>query len=337
MTKTQTTTEADDTTEVVLLPHQNVLETINVDLEDAVNQGFRLQVKKCEKNYAEAFEAEDEAKKKKWWDKSKELANVILKWHQDTQLANQAEQNFNQAIEAADKLFDSGDLVGADTAYRTALQLKPADTHAQQRLADIEQKTIDANTAAEKKTKYDNLIAFAGEKRDADQLTEAREAYQQANDLFPDEQLPIDQIALIDEELLKRANAADFVETVDEDGKPKEPTQEQKDRVKAKVQSIVKDVRDIFTQNGKVTHENLVDILPNKTYDATKPELRIGDLEKHGATVVLIKESEGVYKVKDETTPKKGLSTGAKVGIFAAVTVAVAATMYFLFGRKPKQ
>lgn len=337
MTKTQNQADTVEDTEIVLLPHQNVLETINVDLSEAVNQGFRLQVHKCEKNYAEAFEAEDEAKKTKWWNKSKELANVILKWHQDTQVASQAEENYNRAIEAADKLFDSGDLAGADTAYRTALQLKPAETYPQQKLAEIEQKTADANTAAEKKTKYNDLVAFAGEKRDANQLKEAREAYQQANDLFPDETLPVDQIALIDEELLKQANAADTLETVDGDGKPIEPTPEQKERLKAKVQGIVKDFKDVFAQNGKITHENLVDILPNKTYDATKPELRIGDLERHGATVVLVKESEGLYKIKEETTPKKGMSTGAKVGLAALALTAFAAFMYFAFGRKPKQ
>lgn len=334
MTNKSQTTTVDTDEEVVKLPHQNILESLDIDLEDLGNSSIKMQIGKCEKNYAKALENEDEDKLKFWHDNSKKLANALLKWKQDKDAnddvaakAKEIQDKYDAAIDTADGLLKNGDHANALNAYQEALTIKPAETYAQQKIAEINQILDDQTKLAELQNKYTQAITFADEKFKEGLLADARTAYQQAMDMFPNEQYPVDQITKIDEELNKQANA----NTEQQNQLETDVSQE----AKRTVIGIMDDVEQRYKQNGKVTHNDLIDIIPNGKYPTEKAEWTIGNPDRHGRSITLVKTGEGEYTIK-QVPAKKGMSMGTKITIGVVATGIIAGILYFAFGRKSK-
>ncbi len=114
----------------------------------------------------------------------------------------QKEHQYNDLITKADEYFGNKSYELAKTTYQQAIGIKPADTYAKQRIAEIDRISQEnARLASEQKardTQYataiqeaDNLLAQA-------KYTEARLVYQRALGLKPTEAYPQQQIGRID-------------------------------------------------------------------------------------------------------------------------------------------
>lgn len=121
----------------------------------------------------------------------------------DGLLAAMAEQDridqaYASALGRADNLFNTTAYEEARKAYLEALEIKPEENYPKEKIEEIQ--TIQAELARQAKLNEDYTIAletadsfFAGK-----QYSEAREAYQRAAELKPDEEYPATKIAQID-------------------------------------------------------------------------------------------------------------------------------------------
>ncbi len=121
--------------------------------------------------------------------------------------AIQAEQDrqYVQAISRGDSLFNLNEYEPSRTAYQSALQVKPGETHPQQRINEIGQ--ILAQLLSAQQT-YDAAIARADREFGNESFDLAKAAYTEAQQVKPDETYPAEQIAKIDSIVESRARLA---------------------------------------------------------------------------------------------------------------------------------
>ena len=121
------------------------------------------------------------------------------------QEAAELEANYNKAIDAADKAFDTEDYETAKTKYNEALGFKPGEAHPTGRLSEIDRilkERADELAAKEKlDADYQKLLDEAKELFDTRDWEAAKSKYQAAHDLKPEENFPLDQINLINKEI----------------------------------------------------------------------------------------------------------------------------------------
>ena len=104
------------------------------------------------------------------------------------------EEQYAAAMTRGNNSFNTAAYPAALTAFKEALSLKPGDEPAQERIRATEA----AMQQLADKEKYASLIALADDQFAKEQLPTARNTYQQALDVKPNEQHPKDRIAEID-------------------------------------------------------------------------------------------------------------------------------------------
>ncbi len=141
-----------------------------------------------------------------------QLANVIV---QEQQLNNQ----FNNLIQQGDVQLASNQVEQAITFYEQAMQLKPADPTAYQRIKEANnwQKDLSNMIEAEnqKQKEFDFLIQKGEILVSSSKFDEAIAAYQQASAIFPNNQTPYIKIDEANRSKLALANASAICTTND--------------------------------------------------------------------------------------------------------------------------
>ncbi len=110
--------------------------------------------------------------------------------------------DYQAAIEAGDNLLAAENYVMARNSYQTALGLKPNEAYPQQKVSEIdailarlEQERLAAEAT---RAAYNELIQGADAALTAKQYAEARQGYEEALGLLPEESYPQEQLAEID-------------------------------------------------------------------------------------------------------------------------------------------
>jgi tetratricopeptide (TPR) repeat protein len=120
------------------------------------------------------------------------------------------DKQYADAISEADKAFLAKDYDKALTAYQSALNLKPDESYARNKVFDIQGIKEELRKQQETDNKYNKIIASAGEYMAKEQYDEARAAYQEALSVKPSETLPNQKIAEINQKLVLKAAAQDL-------------------------------------------------------------------------------------------------------------------------------
>lgn len=131
-------------------------------------------------------------------------------------LENMAEQQaenmeeFEKAVREGDEAMTKEDFAEAVNKYEFALSIIPDDEPVQQKLADAEAKLAELNAAEELEKEYQRLIAEGEEEMKAETWQKAKESFNAALELKPDERLPKDKLKEIDDILANLANREQF-------------------------------------------------------------------------------------------------------------------------------
>jgi hypothetical protein len=120
-------------------------------------------------------------------------------------LQAEKDRQYNQAVSRGDSLFNLNEYETSRTAYQSALQVKPDETHPQQRIEEIGQ--ILAQLATAQQT-YDAAIARADRDFQYENFEEAKIGYTEAKQAKSEENYPAEQIAKIDSIVETRARLA---------------------------------------------------------------------------------------------------------------------------------
>lgn len=126
------------------------------------------------------------------------------------------EQNYQTAIQKADKAFDVSDWQTAKTGYTEALAVKPNEAYPANRLKEVNKKIADAIQEAlannNEEKAYKEALDKAEKALAADQLTTAKMHFEVAKTLKSNEKYPVDKIreieALIDQRNKERLAAS---------------------------------------------------------------------------------------------------------------------------------
>jgi len=92
----------------------------------------------------------------------------------------QADTNYKNEIEKADKAFDAKDYKTAKTSYTAALQIKPAESHPKERIKACDTELDRIAKEKEAQTKYDAAIAKGDKLMGSKDYTGAKTAYNEA-------------------------------------------------------------------------------------------------------------------------------------------------------------
>jgi tetratricopeptide (TPR) repeat protein len=128
-------------------------------------------------------------------DKITEIDNLLK------QLAD-AEKNqkkYDEIIAAANKSFDSKDYAKAKNSYQEAFNLKPDEAFPKQRIEEIDNILSELAMQESLEKQYKELIDNASKSFSKKEYSAAKNSYQEALALKPNEQMPKDKIAEIDE------------------------------------------------------------------------------------------------------------------------------------------
>ncbi len=118
--------------------------------------------------------------------------------------AEEKENQYTQLISEGQQLMSADDLTQAKSKFEEALAIKPSEAEPKEKLAEIEKLLQEKRAAQDQQTQYNELIADAQAKFGADNLTGAKAAYQEAQNVDPSQTLPSEKIAEIDSILAQR-------------------------------------------------------------------------------------------------------------------------------------
>lgn len=119
------------------------------------------------------------------------IDNLLQQKEQEELAYKQAHEEYFNTIKAADLLANNKQFEEAIKKYQAASALDPTQQYPKDRIAEL-QATV---KEAEKKKQYDDLIKRADGFLNQNSLRAARDAYQEASDLFPNEPYPKEQLA----------------------------------------------------------------------------------------------------------------------------------------------
>ena len=151
------------------------------DLESALNK------------YSEAISVPGKAAEVHPNNRIVEIDNLLKKKAKEDMINEQANQAYNNVIDAADKFYDSKDYAKAEAKYKEAQSMRPAEQYPKDRLADLE--TI--KKAAANKAEYDELIKSADMFFKQNSLKAAEDKYNKALKLDPSQEYPKSQLEKI--------------------------------------------------------------------------------------------------------------------------------------------
>ena len=255
-------------------------------LEQINRQLAKLEL---ENNYTDLLKKADAAKSNAQFEIARSLYSQALELKDekypadqirliDEELAKLAaleklEQQFNETLANAEALFNRGDYAGALKGFNAALALKTDNQLVKGRIQATEEIIIQQNN----KKKFDEILASATQAFDRKEWLQAKELYQQALAVLPQEQLPKDQIKLIDQRILEEEVARKR-----EEARLAALALEQRTRFDL----IVKKGDALFEQENfdgaKEAFNEALSLLPQEAY----PKQRLADIEGHIAKMV---------------------------------------------------
>ena len=128
-----------------------------------------------------------------------EIENLITQQQQ----AQAKEENYKNTIDEADRLFGEKNYTASKSAYSRALGIKPAEVYPKTQISRIDNLVAEAEKLRQqelaRQQQYDSYISQADKLFAANNYPQAKELYQKALGLKPDEQYPKARIARIDE------------------------------------------------------------------------------------------------------------------------------------------
>lgn len=189
--------------------------------ELALNEQYNAKIKKADtefglKNYDQAKLLYNEAlvlKPKELYPAGKIKEIEAAQKSEADRLAKEAEvqAKYQEAIAKGDAAFGQSDWAGAKTAYSEAGRLKPSENYPKDKLVEVDQKLkaeTDRQAAqAALDKKYADALALGEKQLLAKKYPEAKAAFSDASSLKPEETLPKQKIAQIDQ-LIAELDAA---------------------------------------------------------------------------------------------------------------------------------
>lgn len=147
------------------------------------------------------------------------IDNLLQKKAEEELAYKQAHEEYFNLIKAADLLANNKDFVGAIAKYREASDLDPSQQYPKERISEL---TI-AQRQADNLEEYNTLISRADAFVEQKSFRAARDNYQEALKLFPNNKYPKDQLAMLQakidakmEQLEQTEKYNDAVKTGDE-------------------------------------------------------------------------------------------------------------------------
>jgi epidermal growth factor receptor substrate 15 len=119
------------------------------------------------------------------------------------------EEAYKKALEEANALFASEKWEDAKSAYQKASGIKPAETYPAEQIKVIDEKIKNLAADKLKNENYQKKIAEADQLFATDKLDAAKKAYEEALKIKENEAYPTERIALINQTLLERGQAAE--------------------------------------------------------------------------------------------------------------------------------
>lgn len=170
------------------------------------------------------------------------------------------DQNYNNTIAQADQFYSIKNYDSAIDSYESALKIKPDESYPQQKIAEI--RNLLANLKVNQNN-YDNLISSADKYFNSESWNEAKLNYEQALQIFPNEQYPKNKIIEIENKLLALKSA-----------------KEQKQAQEANYNLAIQQGDQFYTSkqyiDSKVEYEKALAIKPKEKY----PKSRIDEILK---------------------------------------------------------
>ncbi|MFQ5334623.1 MAG: hypothetical protein ACE5DN_00970 [Flavobacteriales bacterium] len=150
-------------------------------------------------------------------DKIEEINGILVEMSRQKDL----EQKYNKAVSRGNEAFARSEFEKARTAFKEALELKPAEPYPKKRLEEIEKRLRELQSEQEINARYNAAVTKANKLFDSKSYRQAKTAYQEAL-AIKDEPYPRSRIAEIDK-ILKDLAAAkslderyrDQIETAD--------------------------------------------------------------------------------------------------------------------------
>ncbi len=137
------------------------------------------------------------------------LKEEIEKAIKDQEAASAKENDYAEAMERGKKALENENFAQAIEAFDDALEILPNDDEATSQ-KEVAREGLQA--LAESEEKYQELLAEAKAKLDADELLEAKALYEQAQDERKTDPIPQNAIVKIDEMLRKKQEEAELAE-----------------------------------------------------------------------------------------------------------------------------
>lgn len=134
-----------------------------------------------------------------------------------TAIANAAKQkqDFDKLVSDGDKALAASNHQLAIDKYQEALTIFSDDQKVKAKLEDVKGILAEKEAAAKKRLQYESLIQEADGLYNKDELAAAKSKYQEARNLFSEENYPLDQIAKIDKKLKDLADSQQAQEQYD--------------------------------------------------------------------------------------------------------------------------
>lgn len=160
----------------------------------------------AKKSYEEALKIKPDENKPK--DKIAEIDQILKERADELAKQEKLEADYNKAIADAKEAFDKREWENAKAKYEEALKLKPNDDFSLAQI-DLINKEISAEAdAAKKDEEYSQLLEEAKNLLDQKKYQEAKSKYAEAGGIKPQEQLPKDKVAEIEQLLADAEKAA---------------------------------------------------------------------------------------------------------------------------------
>ena len=223
-------------------------------------RSIQMTIQTRDANYAEAIRQGDELFVAENWFNAKDKYNEALlikgdetypaeqiawidqriKEQQDAERTQQqTEESYRQTIARGEEALDKEQLTAARTHFEFAKELKPNETYPDEKIAEIDdlisRRDQDAERARQQRLiddRYRQAISMADNSFKQERYEPARNQYNQALDIKPEEEYPKGQIALIDQLIAEQLNRTPDLEPVvvttpvDDPPKSSEPIRE---------------------------------------------------------------------------------------------------------------
>ena len=194
------------------------------------------------------------------------------------------DKHFAEVIAGADQAFQAKQYDKALAGYQAALNLKPGESYAQNKITEVEGIKEEQRKQAEIDDQYNKIIASADELMKKEHYEEAKTAYQEALAVKPSEDLPNQKIAVINQKLVLAAASRDL-------------------QYQAAISEADAYVQQLDFDNAKKQYEKASSLKPDETYPKDRIKMAEAEIAKkmkliqaeYDKTIV---EADQFYKTK---------------------------------------